>query len=196
MRALDPLPMLTRSACIALLALVVACGGGEDPPAAEGAADGERPAAIERTGAEARDAAAVRDFRLTMDHVRGYAAATENVMNRAEADPAFRARVEGLHDDGDASMDETIRRMEGVPELRREIERAGISADDYIRTIMSLAAIGSHVMMREMGHEAEATEWVSERNLAFFEENRAEIEEVMQRVQEMDRELFDEDDDW
>lgn len=194
MRALDPLPMLTRSACIALLALVVACGGGEDPP--DAAADGERPAAMERTGAEARDAAAVRDFRLTMDHVRGYAAATENVMNRAAADPAFRERVGALHDDGDASMEELIRRMEGVPELRREIERAGISAEDYMKTVVSMAAIGAHVMMREMGHEAEADEWVSERNLAFFEENRAEIEEVMQRVQEMDHELFDEDDDW
>jgi hypothetical protein len=156
---------------------------------------GDPPPGPELTRSEAGDAAAARDFRLTMNHVRRYADANERIHARAAADPAFRARIAGMDEAQAAeSMDEMIRQLEAVPEVRREIERAGLSAREFVLTMLSISAAVVHLMMRELGQEPELSEWLSERNLAFYEQNAEEIGGILERLQELGAEF--EDDEW
>jgi hypothetical protein len=194
LRSTPTLRLLVAS--VAALA-IASCGDQDAAPPADGAAVApgvERGGPADPSRDEARAAAEVRDYRLTMDRVRRYADATEAFYRRAAADPGLRARMDAMGEPDTETIDQTADHIGSVPEWRREIERAGLTPRDYVLTMASLTAAAVHVGMREFGWEGEQSEWASDHNIAFFEENRAEIERVMERLQQY-AELFDDEDD-
>jgi hypothetical protein len=187
-------------AALAGLVAVLILGGCERDgvaagQAAEAGAAGGSDQAAASVWDDASDAGAVRDFRLTIDRVRRMARATESFSAAAAGDPALQARYQSIADEAGAGVAELARAYEAFPEWNREIRRAGLSAEEFVLTLLSLSAVTVHVMTREAGHEPQLNEWTSARNIAVFDQHRAEIEGIMQRLQELGSSLEMDDED-
>jgi hypothetical protein len=176
--------------CVVLLPLLLACGDREPRQ------DTAPASAAEATGApasELRDAAAVRDYRLDIDAVRRYYSVNEGMVRLASEDAGFRARMEAAGQEADTEEDlaSFARRLEQIPEFRRELQRAGLTPHDYALITAALAANVLYVIMDEMGGGVERSDWVSDANIAFVREHRAELDALTERI-----EALQPDEDW
>ncbi len=116
------------------------------------------------------------DYPLQMERVRGWARALENLHDVAEEDPQALERAEM---DPDASLGETVARIEAEPQVRQAIERAGISIRDYVLTGLALFQAMFMAEAMEAGTIQSIPEGVNARNVEFVRQNRAEIERLL-----------------
>lgn len=179
-----------RLSCAALLPLLLACGDREPRQDTSPASAAE---AADASSSELRDAAAVRDYRLSIDAVRRYYAVNEGMVRLASEDAGFRARMEaaGQEADDEEDLASFARRLEQIPEFRRELQRAGLTPHDYAMITAALAANALYVIMDEMGGGVERSDWVSDANIAFVREHRAELDALTERI-----EALQPDEDW
>jgi len=181
-----------RSASVALaLVLASACGGddtsgdarstvGGDSAAAAAAPSPAPPPAASRD--DGTDSAAIANYRLDMDKVRGLQRAAVALHELNQRHPEIRERVSADTFD----LDAVLANMNAEPEVRRAIEGAGISTRDYVLGTMALmqAAISHQLSKGGMS----VPPGVSEENRRFMAEHEAEIEQVMAAMPKDDAE--------
>ena len=141
---LPPSPAALAAACRRwlLVALVGAAAGGCDgagereSPAAALAVDQATDDAVS-AGESAREIAA---YRLTTERVERWFAAQDELDALVAGDPGIEARLRGARTwrGGEAALDDAAARLEGEPEVRAAIERAGLSARDFVMTALAL----------------------------------------------------------
>lgn len=132
--------------------------------------------------------AEVRQHDLRVEDVRRYGRAAEAVLQAAAEDP----EVQRLHDDLEmqltqaASLEEVQQILDANPRIQRALSEAGVSTRDYVLTGTALLGAYSYLLMREEGvDDAFRPEYVTDEHVRFIEHNRAEVDAVVARLQEL-----------
>ena len=115
-------------------------------------------------------------FELTMDRMERWAKASANLLALTEAKPALAKK---WREDGadPRSFDEMLERIEAVPEAVRLVERAGLSAAEFIATGVVYLRTTSAVQDPASG--LDAASGVTQANMAFVTEHRARIDSLL-----------------
>jgi hypothetical protein len=172
-------------AMVAVVLLAAACGGGDaadDATPADSAGAAASPssaptAAPDRDDDDGEvDSAAIANYRLDMDKVRGLQRAAVNLHELQQRRPELAQRMESDNLD----WSEIKARIDREPEVRRAIESAGISSRDYVLGMMSLIQASMAHELSKAGMNAPAG--VSEHNRRFMAEHEAEVREVMEAM--------------
>jgi hypothetical protein len=134
------------------------------------------------------DVQAVQQHALTVEEVRRYGRAFENVHEVVTTDPDAQ-RLQGLLE-AEVADAQTIAQAQQIlnehPRLREAIERAGISTEDYVLTASALYGAYSYVIMREQGvPEPFRPDYVTDAHIQFIVDNRQEVERVIERIAEL-----------
>jgi hypothetical protein len=136
-----------------------------------------------------------RDFRLSMELVRSYVQASENVYAVLQDDPTLLDDLdEGSEDFGaEPELRAMIATVEATPPVRQAIERAGLSVREYALTNATLipAFITYQIQMSGLGDGA-MFDWITTDHIRFIENNAEAIGESFQRLQDM----VPDDEDW
>jgi hypothetical protein len=168
----DRFVMRTFITVLALATLTAACA---DAPADRPTMDDAAPSI-----------AAPQDIELSRELLESWAASLENVARLAASDTAIAA---AMNSDASESPDSAIMRLEAIPEAREAIERGGITVEQYVLTSMSLFSAMFARAALEQGMIEELPPEVDRDNVEFVEENAAWIEELVQRLQQLQAEL-------
>lgn len=149
-------------------------GATDAPPAG----DQPEPAAI----------AEVRNHDLSVDDVRRYARAAEAIHQLSDDDPGARDLAEDLETRlaRAADIDEVQQILDEHPRVQEALRAAGISSRDYVVTGTALLGAYSYVIMTEQGvPDAYRPDYVSDAHIQFVNQNRADVEAVVARLQEL-----------
>jgi hypothetical protein len=123
-----------------------------------------------------RDLKTISSYQLSMPRYRQYLNALVNLAGTAERDPKLR---EALGDYGHLSIDQSIKRFDGIPVVRRAIADAGLTTRDFILTQAAFLQTGlAYALMKQMNLSPDSvvkTAKVSRANLDFYQKNEAEI---------------------
>jgi hypothetical protein len=114
-------------------------------------------------------------YRLTMDNIKKAAAAGAK-LNALEKDPKVKAVMESQEA---TSLADAIQKLNGLPEARAAVEGSGLTAKDFMLTIIQLGYTAGAVKLQAMGGEAaEAVAKLptSPQNMEFYAAHKAEIE--------------------
>jgi hypothetical protein len=189
--------MLRRFALPLLLAgLLAGCQAGSpndgledtpptNPPPAEMGATDAPPAGDEP---EPAATAEVRNHDLTVEEVRRYARAAEAIHEVAGDDEQARELAEDLETRlaRAADIDEVQQILDEHPRVQEALRAAGISTRDYVVTGTALMGAYSYIVMTEMGvPDAYRPDYVSDAHIAFVHQNRADVDAVVARLQEL-----------
>ena len=174
---------------LAILAIaLVACSGseaGSDTASTSGvAATGQPPSAR----SEEADLREIENYRLTMDKVDRYFAAT--LASMKSAPPAARDTADSSSDDmsGDPSIDQMVAMIERIPGARGEFAKAGISPRESVVLGFALAfasmadqviKMNPNVNLDSLARESH----INPANIRFVQENRAKLEAKQREVQ-------------
>jgi hypothetical protein len=165
-------------------ALVLAgCASDAQPPQSDPAEPGATPPTTSEASA-ARDLSSVGEFRLTMDRIRRADQVADAIHARASGDPTLRRRLDEGSEASWAGIDEMVSAYGSIPEVDREIRRAGFTARDYALTLLSLTMTAA-IVTTETEDDPASSEWTSAHNIAVFEQNRPQIEAILARWQSM-----------
>jgi hypothetical protein len=178
--------MPTRSFLFAAILLATAaCGPADD--AARSDAGGAAPAGEAGAAAPASsgdDLADVTSYRLTMDKLDKFYAAQRNLALKAKAmSPEEREAMRRDDSDeasGSGSLDDLVRRIESVPQMRDAIRDAGLSPREYAVLTMSLLQSGMAASVIKMRPKDDPDSLAREmqaniENVRFVQEHEAEL---------------------
>lgn len=182
-----PLSLSRALAMAAVVLLAAACGGGDaaDDATPADSATGQAstsssapPAASDRDDDDdgAVDSAAISNYRLDMDKVRGIQRAAVNLHELQQRRPDLAQRM----DSDNLDWAEIKARIDREPEVRRAIESAGISSRDYVLGMMALIQASMAHELAKAGMNVPAG--VSEHNRRFMAEHEAEVRQVMEAM--------------
>jgi hypothetical protein len=180
--------MPVRSLLLALVLLAVACRPAAPP---EAPPEGPAPLALEAPvpsaprAADPEVVAEVRAKSLSVPEVRRYAQAAEAVQRLAE-DPASPVVDDALEDRiaRAESIEEVQAILDADPRVRQALREAGITSRDYVLTGTALLGAYTYVLAREEGHpDAARPEYVTDAHVRFVEQNRAEVDAIVARLQ-------------
>lgn len=127
----------------------------------------------------------IREYRLSMDVLRRFPAIYENLAVALQDDPGIVDRMEA---EGEESFDESLARMRDEPALRRAIEGAGVSIEDYMLTSVALAGAEMYNYFPDAYDDATRP---PEHQIQFVQDNRAEIDEISARLRSIEGEIDD-----
>ena len=115
-------------------------------------------------------------FELTMDRMDRWARASANLLALTEAKPALakKWREDGADPN---SYDEMLERIEAVPEAVRLVERAGLSAAEFIAT--GVVYLRTTRATQDPASGLGAAPGVTRTNKAFVSEHRARIDSLL-----------------
>jgi len=126
-----------------------------------------------------RDLKEVGSYPLTMPRYRQYLDALVNLARAAEQDPGLAAALEGS---GGISLDQTVKRYDGVPVVRRAIADAGLTTRDFVLTQTAFLQTGMAYALMKHGKlspdSVVKTAKVSRANLDFYQKNEVEIKRL------------------
>jgi hypothetical protein len=166
------MPLWTRLATVAgVLCLVLA------PPLAAQDSGGFMSAAERQE---------ITRYRLTMDNVRKAAVAGAK-LNALEKDPKVKAAMDR---EEAVSLTDAIQKLNGLPEARAAVESSGLTAKDFMYTIVSLVNTAAALeMLKAGGSAAKAAAQVdtSPQNLEFYAAHKAEIEPLQAQMRRSDQ---------
>lgn len=185
-----PVRVVGPAVAIALVASLslAGCGSGADDAGGDAAAE---PAAGGGAGdaasGAAQDIADVSEYTLTMDGMDRYFAAMGNVQEALKDVPE--EEREGVVDAGGAvSIDDYAASLERNPAVRDAIREAGLSAREFALITMAYlqAGMASAVLAMRPNEDQDSLAREMKTNMAnirFLQENQAELEARMQRMQ-------------
>src|SRR5687767_1979594 len=168
----------SRVVVVALAGVPFACGGGEPENGADQATPTPSPAASATPSAD-RDMRELADYELSMDAVTKWAAANKSLAELAEKRPEL--EEQGTTNSDNASLDDMVKRVESIPEMRAAIEKEGLSAREY--ALVSLAVMQSAVAQMALAQGVSADSiarqaGINKKNLTFYQEHKAELERI------------------
>lgn len=149
--------------------------------------------------AEARaqdDMATLAAYRLTAGKLERFAQATRNVF-AAAADPAVRAQMKQLEDDGDdePSIGDLAARLDRVTPVRAAIAKSGMSTRDYVTFQFSLLQASVAVAVMDMQPGTKLPEGTPQANVDFVRQHKARLDALTAEVKKMEALLKAGDDD-
>jgi len=190
---------------LAVALALAACRPADPPPAPPPTPAPEAvapdPSAVPEAPAPAAPevVAEVRQHPLTVAEVERYARAAEAVHRAGDADPDAR-RIEQEFEDRLAraqSLEEVEALLDGNPRVRQALQDAGISSRDYALTGTALLGAYTYVLARDEGHpDAARPDYVTDAHVRFIEQNRAEVDRIVARLQSIYGVDFDELEDF
>ena len=137
------------------------------------------PSASKRTRPDTPDMLEMRNYRLSMDKVDKFAAASHSLMALSKSNPALKGSMRG--GTGAKTMDEGAKLMESkYPEAAAAIQKSGMSVREFFLTSVTLMTTTMVAGMKKQGQKFDqlpAT--VSPENLAFVEQNYPKIEKLL-----------------
>ena len=131
------------------------------------------------TGGDA-DLRELARYQLTMADVRKYAAANANLAKHPKAEQEDENAEDDEADD-DESLDEMAARIEKIPEARKAIEAAGLTARQFAVITMALfqASLAQYAIDQGADPAKIARETgVNPANIRFVKEHKAELEQM------------------
>lgn len=140
------------------------------------------PAQTRRARADSPDLQEIRNYRLSMDKVDRYAAASENLMALSKKDPAIKSAMG--RDAGVKTIDDSAKLMESkYPAAASAIQKAGLSVREYLVMTMTLVTTTMVAGMKKQGQPmSHMPASVSPENLAFVEQNYPKIESLLKTI--------------
>ena len=131
----------------------------------------------------AQDAAALASFRLDLEGVRKVAAATRDFRRIEKMSPGLKEKLETKEGSGPETLDESIKRIEAVPQAAAVLKKNHISARDFVLTTMTL--FGATMMAdveKETGQPASLPESLSRENVNFVKMNEEELAKLAPEI--------------
>jgi hypothetical protein len=140
------------------------------------------PAAAEAQQSDA-DLKAVSATTLTMPKYKQYLDATVNLAKVAAKNPGL---AEGMKDGGEKSIDEQVKALESIPQVKAAVTSTGLSTRDYVLTQWALLQTGmAYAMTKQSGASQEdmiKQAGVSKANMDFYAQNEAEINKLAEEA--------------
>ena len=135
------------------------------------------PSASKRTRPDTPDMLEMRNYRLSMDKVDKFAAASQSLVALSKSNPAIRTAIPG----GAKNLDEGAKLMESQsPAVAAAIQKAGMSVREYLLTSITLLTTRMVVGMKKQGQKLDQLPGtVSPENVAFVEQNYPKIEKLL-----------------
>lgn len=124
----------------------------------------------------ASDTAAFASFRLSLEGVRKVAAANRDFRRIEKMSPGLKEKLETPEGEGPQSLDDSVRRIEGVPQAVHVLKRNHITARDYLLTTITL--FGATMMAsveKETGQPASLPDSLARENVNFVKMNEEEL---------------------
>ena len=135
------------------------------------------------------DQAELENYRLTMPVLKKMGQVQENIFASIKKDPSVATKYKKGLDDADQSLDATVKKMDGVPELKQAITKAGLTTREFLlATVAMLQAGMAGAMLQHSGGDASKLPPGVRANMKFLEDNRAALEQMQKRTQEIERE--------
>lgn len=123
----------------------------------------------------------MRNYRLSVDKLDRFAAASNSLMSLTKAHPEMRAAMGDQS--GVKTLDESVARLQSkFPEAAGAIQKSGLTVRDYLLTSVSLMTATMALGMKKQGQLKQAPLGVSPENLAFVEQNYEKVEKVMRTL--------------
>ncbi|MEO8194319.1 MAG: hypothetical protein ABI681_10760 [Gemmatimonadales bacterium] len=158
---------------IAFLAMA-ACSSKDSPPA-EGTPVPPPPAPSASAPAGDPTAADISRYELTMDKMRRWTGAMKEM---AKAEGANAQAVEGINM-GTDPLALSVSKMEATPVVKNALDKAGLSARDYLMIMSAYLQAGMTDAMLKANPQAKVPEGQSTKNVEFVRAHRAELEQLM-----------------
>jgi hypothetical protein len=136
--------------------------------------------------AQSADERALAEYRLTMDKVDKYTAVLTKMFGHIRANPALAKEVDV---EPNLTLDQMARKIDSSPELSAAMGEAGTTSRDFILTQFALFQATMVVGFRKAGSAKDLPPGISQQNVAFYEQNEAEIIQKLETVQRMAREI-------
>ncbi len=137
------------------------------------------PSAGKRTRPDTPDIVEMRNYRLSMDKVDKFAAASQSLVALSKSNPAMRSAMQS--GTGAKTLDEGAKVMESkYPEAAAAIQKAGMSVREFFLTSVTLMTTTLAVGLKKQGQTLDQLPGtVSPENLAFVEQNYPKIEKLL-----------------
>jgi hypothetical protein len=121
-----------------------------------------------------------RNFRLSMDNVNKYVAASKALVKLTHDNPALERQLESQSDA--TTIEAAVKTTEKYPEVTAAIKNAGLSTRDFV--VMSGTLMGAEmaVGMKKQGQIKAYPPSVSPENIVFVEQNWDKLNAMMKAV--------------
>jgi len=123
------------------------------------------------------DLAELQNYRLTERVLKKLAQVQDSIYASIKADPGLATRYEKKTALGNESLDQSVRRIESIPELKEAIVKAGLTPREFFVAGMALAQAAFASMARDQGNVPAAVR----ANMSFLKTHEAELTQ-MQKV--------------
>jgi hypothetical protein len=134
---------------------------------------------------KAGDGPALLEYKLTLDNVNKYIVAMTALFEQVKANPALAKETEL---DANQSLDQLVKNVESIAFLANAIREAGTTPRDFVLTPMVLFLTADNARFKQSG---DSTRWpmISAENLAFFEQNEAELAEKIEAIETLAKQI-------
>jgi len=154
----------------ALSAAAVACSNGRSEEAGGEVASAARPSLTDVD---------VADYELDMDKVKKWLNGMTALMTAAKQDSSVAAAIAS---NGNEKSSETIARMDANPKVKDILDKAGISARDYVLTMSAYLRAAMADAAATASPKGMAPNRVNEDNVEFIRKHRAELEPLLKQA--------------
>lgn len=184
---------MRRMYALLIIAAVLAGCARSDAPAADLPAAGapsvvaaSMPMPAAMRGLDAADEAALAHFRLTTDNLAKATQASRNIAQLGATDPRLLKRLDQESPLSDAqTLQQAADRLAGIPQVRRAIQRAGLSPRDYILVSFTIADAAMANAYARAGRTQASPPAIAKDNLDFVAAHQPEVRQFMKAVQSM-----------
>lgn len=133
-----------------------------------------------------RDAAELRQYRLTMPKIRQMAAATLAFAKEVEGDPALAAKIKNDTDTEPKTLSDMSRRIDREPRLAAAIKAAGLTSREYSTIALSYFQTMYVYSLKKSGALKDLPSDILPDNVALIQANEAELTRITQELQAHD----------
>jgi hypothetical protein len=117
-------------------------------------------------------------YRLSMDKLNRLVDATEKFRQLEKSNPKLAESLERQQEqDNNESLSAKIAKLDKVPQVRSTLASSGITARDYVLSLLTVMNAGASVQIKKMGGDPSALP-VSAENVKFYQTNQATIERM------------------
>ena len=146
--------------------------------------------------AQSADEKALASYRLTMPTIRKLVAVQEKIMEVAASPDAKKwAKELERQSSGNATIAELSAAYDRVPPLKQAIASSGLSTREYVTAFFSFFQAAMMVSVQEYAQQQGSKEaaplpaGVSKENVELVRQNKAEIDQISKRLQEMQKKM-------
>lgn len=136
------------------------------------------------------DAKEVENYKLSVPVLKKLERVQENLYAAVKSNPSL-AKKYKKDEAGSAneSLEETARKMDGIPELKSAVSKAGLTTREYLVAAMALFQAAMADQLSQMqGADVGSLPAGVRANAAFVKSHKAEVDRMTKRMKELDAE--------